>query len=147
MSQSELAKRLGTKQSTVHGWVKQGVPPTADLLAKVPAALGINGHWLLTGEGKMDPPAVALDLEAERAAAVAAFAAKLGEALAGTIREVTASASGHITIGGSATATVSDPDATKPDLRDVVGAARTVQALPSHPKSPAVPAKKGKGRG
>lgn len=66
MSQSALADLLGTRSSTVNGWVKQGVPPTADLLAKVPAALGINGHWLLTGEGQMDPPKEAVDLEAER---------------------------------------------------------------------------------
>lgn len=35
-------------------------------MAKIPAALGVNGHWLLTGEGPMEPPGEQPDIELAR---------------------------------------------------------------------------------
>lgn len=56
LSQSELARRLGTGQSTVQGWVEAGKLPGTRYLADLPAALECSGHWLLTGEGPIEPP-------------------------------------------------------------------------------------------
>lgn len=52
---AELARRLGTKDATISDWFKRGTAPSAELMLKLPAALDINGHWLLTGEGVPDP--------------------------------------------------------------------------------------------
>lgn len=51
-SQAALGKRLGVTQPTVHGWLNEdGLDPKASVLEAVARVLGINGHWLLTGQG------------------------------------------------------------------------------------------------
>lgn len=52
-TQGALAKRLGVAQSTISGWLgDEELDPRASVLAAVARELGINGHWLLTGEGE-----------------------------------------------------------------------------------------------
>jgi len=47
-----LARRLRVDQSTVWHWLHEAKePPRAESLAAVVRELGLNGHWLLTGEG------------------------------------------------------------------------------------------------
>ncbi|GMV07380.1 MAG: hypothetical protein AMXMBFR53_36550 [Gemmatimonadota bacterium] len=51
----ELAGRLGMKfHGQISAW-ENGQSPSPDNLAKVTLALGVSGHWLLTGEGPMYP--------------------------------------------------------------------------------------------
>lgn len=56
VNQSELARRLHVKPGTVNQWFrgKRPAQPKAEQLAGIPNALGISGHWLLTGDGTMD---------------------------------------------------------------------------------------------
>ena len=56
MTQSQLAKTIGVRQATVSQWFNGESPaqPRAEQIIKLPEALSINGHWLLTGEGTMD---------------------------------------------------------------------------------------------
>ena len=56
LSQQQLAKRLGTSQSTVNGWISGRNVPAGDFLLRLPELLGISGHWLLTGEEPIEPP-------------------------------------------------------------------------------------------
>lgn len=62
ISQTELAKRVrglrwaGATQSRVSEWETGRQPPGEAILA-LQRVLGCNGHWLLTGEGSMEPPA------------------------------------------------------------------------------------------
>lgn len=56
MTQSELARTIGVRQATISQWFSSESPaqPKAEQMIKLPGALGVNGHWLLTGEGTMD---------------------------------------------------------------------------------------------
>jgi transcriptional regulator with XRE-family HTH domain len=51
-TQGALAKRLKLTQPTISGWLTEDkLDPRASALEAVVRALGVNGHWLLTGEG------------------------------------------------------------------------------------------------
>lgn len=49
-SQADLARFLGTKQSTITGWVKEGRVPSSDVVLPICEFAGISPTWLLTGE-------------------------------------------------------------------------------------------------
>jgi len=51
MSQADLARELAVGVATVSEWFTRGRVPNGDVLLRLPHALGVNGHWLLTGEG------------------------------------------------------------------------------------------------
>jgi len=72
----ELAALVGCNSSAVTRWEKgggdsEGRVPGSEWVAKLAAALGVNAHWLLTGEGAM-----------ERASATSAGAEALADVLA-----------------------------------------------------------------
>lgn len=56
ISKNELARRIGAAGPTVIEWFTKGALPDGEKLARLPDALQVNGHWLLTGEGSMLPP-------------------------------------------------------------------------------------------
>jgi transcriptional regulator with XRE-family HTH domain len=61
-TQADFARLIGTGQQTVQPWVAEKgkqVTPDGDSLANIAEALGINGHWLLTGDGSRAAPGVA----------------------------------------------------------------------------------------
>lgn len=51
MSQADLARELGVGVATVSEWFTRGRVPNGDVMLRLPHALNVNGHWLLTGEG------------------------------------------------------------------------------------------------
>jgi len=51
LSQADLARELGVGVATVSEWFTRGRVPNGDVMLRLPAALKVNGHWLLTGEG------------------------------------------------------------------------------------------------
>jgi len=51
MSQADLARELGVGVATVSEWFTRGRVPNGDVLLRLPNALRVSGHWLLTGEG------------------------------------------------------------------------------------------------
>jgi transcriptional regulator with XRE-family HTH domain len=67
---ADLARDLGVPHATVLKW-SGGSVPGGDLLAKLPKALGVSGHWLLTGEGPADAPGAREDLSRARRVAAA----------------------------------------------------------------------------
>lgn len=56
ITKNELARRIGAAGPTVIEWFTQGALPDGEKLARLPEALEVNGHWLLTGDGPMLPP-------------------------------------------------------------------------------------------
>lgn len=56
MTQAELAETLGVGTGTVSEWFNRGRSPLSEVVLRMPAALTVNGHWLLTGEGPRTPP-------------------------------------------------------------------------------------------
>ena len=55
LTQAQLAQMVGSKSGragTVSDW-EAGRLPNAETIAELPAVLGVDGHWLLTGEGPM----------------------------------------------------------------------------------------------
>lgn len=59
LSQNALADRLSTGEdrvyaSAVNNWLTKGTMPGGEMLIRLPAALDVDGHWLLTGEGSME---------------------------------------------------------------------------------------------
>jgi transcriptional regulator with XRE-family HTH domain len=54
MSQADLARELGVGVATVSEWFTRGRVPNGDVMLRLPQALDVNGHWLLTGEGPRD---------------------------------------------------------------------------------------------
>lgn len=57
LSQADLARELGVGVATVSEWFTRGRVPNGDVMLRLPGALRVNGHWLLTGEGprELDP--------------------------------------------------------------------------------------------
>lgn len=53
-TQADLARDLGVGTATVSEWFTRGRVPSGDVMLRLPHALGISGHWLLTGEGAME---------------------------------------------------------------------------------------------
>lgn len=51
MSQADLARELGVGVATVSEWFTRGRVPNGDVMLRLPHAMSVNGHWLLTGEG------------------------------------------------------------------------------------------------
>jgi transcriptional regulator with XRE-family HTH domain len=51
MSQADLARELGVGVATVSEWFTRGRVPNGDVMLRLPTALNVNGHWLLTGHG------------------------------------------------------------------------------------------------
>ncbi|HEX7243399.1 MAG TPA: helix-turn-helix domain-containing protein [Longimicrobiaceae bacterium] len=54
MSQADLARELGVGVATVSEWFTRGRVPNGDVMLRLPLAVRVNGHWLLTGEGPRD---------------------------------------------------------------------------------------------
>jgi transcriptional regulator with XRE-family HTH domain len=59
VTQTELARRMGTRQSTISDWLaepgaKRTKLPSLEYVLQLPEALDVDGHWLLTGEGGME---------------------------------------------------------------------------------------------
>lgn len=50
LTQSELAKKIGSRQATVADW-ETGKSEPEKFAVALSKALGVNAHWLLTGEG------------------------------------------------------------------------------------------------
>jgi transcriptional regulator with XRE-family HTH domain len=51
MSQADLAREVGVGVATVSEWFTRGRVPNGDVMLRLPHALAVSGHWLLTGEG------------------------------------------------------------------------------------------------
>ena len=61
-SQKVLAKRLGVAQPTISGWLTEDtLDPRASVLEAVARVLGVNAHWLVTGEGERRAMTVGAD--------------------------------------------------------------------------------------
>ena len=56
ITKNELARRVQAAGPTVIEWFTKGALPDGEKLARLPEALGVNGHWLLTGDGPVLPP-------------------------------------------------------------------------------------------
>lgn len=54
MTQADLARELGLGVATVSEWFTRGRVPNGDVMLRLPRTLGVNGHWLLTGDGPRD---------------------------------------------------------------------------------------------
>lgn len=56
ISQSDLAERVtgSRRAATVSDWETGETTPAGDQLMRLPGALGVDGHWLLTGTGGME---------------------------------------------------------------------------------------------
>jgi transcriptional regulator with XRE-family HTH domain len=56
--QKELAGAVGASQQSVSPWLDPAKPdiPKGRLMLALPKALGVSGHWLLTGEPPETPP-------------------------------------------------------------------------------------------
>lgn len=54
-SNAEIARRTRSSESTVGSWFDPKVKAMPDgiKMLQLPFALGVNGHWLVTGEGPM----------------------------------------------------------------------------------------------
>lgn len=62
MTQSQLARRLGVKKTTLVGWENDLSEPRANRLSMMSGILNVSLVWLLTGEGDgMSPPAEEAD--------------------------------------------------------------------------------------
>lgn len=55
LSQAELGAKIGVKQSNVGRWEQGEHTPRSSTLRRIAEALEINLHWLVTGEGEMEP--------------------------------------------------------------------------------------------
>ena len=52
MGQEKLARRLGVKLKTLHGWENDLAEPRANKLQMLAGLLNVSIVWLLTGEGE-----------------------------------------------------------------------------------------------
>jgi transcriptional regulator with XRE-family HTH domain len=52
MTQSQLARRMGVKKSTIVAWEQDVSEPRANKLSMMAGLLNVSIKWLLTGEGE-----------------------------------------------------------------------------------------------
>lgn len=73
LTQAELAQRCAAATGTVSDWFnpEKGAVPDGERMARLPAALNVSGHWLLTGEGPTVASGEGAIKRAERAGAAA----------------------------------------------------------------------------
>jgi len=72
LDQRGLARKIKASSGVVYGWMEEGILPAGKYMILLPAALGVSGHYLLTGDGKPDLPdagVVAAFRQAQAAAA------------------------------------------------------------------------------
>lgn len=50
VSMTELAREIGTRQSTISNWMDRGTIPAADTALRVAMYLDVDLVWLITGE-------------------------------------------------------------------------------------------------
>lgn len=57
LTQAELAERCRAAKGTVSDWFnpEKDAVPDGEKMARLPAALRVSGHWLLTGDGPVVP--------------------------------------------------------------------------------------------
>ncbi len=55
--ESDLAKYLNTRQSTVQNWTKRGTNPSAEMIVPLCSFFGVTPNYLLTGH-EIEPPKV-----------------------------------------------------------------------------------------
>lgn len=68
MTQTQLARRLGVKKSTVVGWENDLSEPRANKLSMMAGLLNVSIVWLLTGEGEgTEPPSEGDELSGDLA--------------------------------------------------------------------------------
>ncbi len=80
MTQSDLARRLGVKKSTIAAWENDLSEPRANRLSMMAGMVNVSIMWLLTGEGEgMDEPFDADKERPELAGVVAELRAIRGE--------------------------------------------------------------------
>lgn len=58
LDQTALGRLIGAPQQVVSSWMRDEALPAGKSMVRLPAALGLSGHWLLTGEQPMHPPEV-----------------------------------------------------------------------------------------
>mgnify|MGYP003351236855 FL=1 len=55
-TQQQLARKAGTQQGTIGGWMSGRSLPSSKLLFEIADALGVSARWLATGKGAMLGP-------------------------------------------------------------------------------------------
>lgn len=53
LTNRDVAAKIGVSSTNVNNILKGDNKPNVETVAKLVEALGVNGHWLLTGEGEM----------------------------------------------------------------------------------------------
>nr|PZN59215.1 MAG: hypothetical protein DIU58_18270 [Sphaerobacter thermophilus] len=56
ITKAELARRLAKSPSAISEWWTKQAMPEGETILRLPEALSVSGHWLLTGEGPMERP-------------------------------------------------------------------------------------------
>jgi len=56
ITKAELARLLAKSPSAISEWWTKQAMPEGETILRLPEALGVSGHWLLTGEGPMERP-------------------------------------------------------------------------------------------
>jgi transcriptional regulator with XRE-family HTH domain len=49
LTQTQLARHLDVRDATVSDWFNRGTMPSGSVMLRLPEVLGVDGHWLLTG--------------------------------------------------------------------------------------------------
>ena len=80
MTQTQLARRLGVKKSTIAAWENDLSEPRANRLSMMAGLVNVSIMWLLTGEGEgMEAPVEEGEANIELADAVVELRAIRGE--------------------------------------------------------------------
>lgn len=86
LTQKAVADLLETGQGTVQPWFKGEKLPSAEMMLRLPAALGVSGHYLLTGEMPIEPPGEVAESDhvsrVEATAAIARLEQEIAQSLA-----------------------------------------------------------------
>lgn len=77
----QLAEAIKVDTGAVSRWLAGDRVPGGEWLMKLPGALRVSGHWLLTGEPPEEPPQVPATYQTGYGAGWAACAAAVTEAL------------------------------------------------------------------
>lgn len=66
ITQRELARRLEQSPAAVSDWFSKSSLPSGEVMMRMPAALNVSGHWLLTGIGSPTPAGQEVEIVFQR---------------------------------------------------------------------------------
>lgn len=111
LSQERLGELIGAEQGVVQRWVRNKTLPEGKYMVQLPGALGLSGHYLLTGQPPKEPPgeAAANQFDVAKGVMGGYVARRLAEVIEATLKSIEEENAAVLLAAGGALASSQNP--------------------------------------